>query len=49
MKEDCNLIVAKEALNSFKSLTSFIGSDVLNYKSVIKWWEINKLKVESGF
>lgn len=49
MKEDRNLIVVKEALDSFESLTGFIGSDVLNYKPVIKWWEINKLKVESGF
>ncbi len=46
MKNDQDLEVRKEALDSFESLTNFKSKDVFGFKSAEEWWSENKSDAE---
>jgi hypothetical protein len=48
IKNDKDLEVRKEAMDSFEAVTGFKSTDVLMYDPAIKWWNENKAKVESN-
>jgi hypothetical protein len=48
IKNDNNLEVRRNALQSFESVTGFKRTDVFNYEPAKKWWDENKEKVEKN-
>ncbi|MDD5014229.1 MAG: HEAT repeat domain-containing protein, partial [Atribacterota bacterium] len=46
IKNDKNLDVLRESINSFEILTGYINPDVLDGRPAIQWWEKNKSELQ---